>query len=123
MSNDDKPAGIEDVSIRSAKELLFQFALQHGPWAFLALILIAAMLGWIQSPLKDQIDHVERTIVENRAEISKNRFEIMESRKSLEAVHEYQNILLRLMCRELVPLQKAGTCEPKYRGWTENGAK
>ena len=105
--------GIDDIKIGDIKSLAWRLLLQHGPWALLTIFLIATILGWLPSPQSKQIELLEGLILENR----KN---IIAAGRQQEVDAAYQNVLLRAMCRNMVPLQQQGQCEPTYYGYDEN---
>lgn len=95
--------------------LIMTFFKRQGPWAALALILLAALLGWIPSPMLRMLDILNRQVQVLEAHDRNSsvlRQEIIESTN-------YQNSLLRTLCRSMVPQAQQAACEPRYKGYEE----
>jgi len=82
----------------------------------MCIILLAALMGWIPSPitamLQAQREQIEVLRIHER--------EGAISRREIAASTDYQNILLRTLCRNLVAKYDLTQCEPRYRGYDEN---
>jgi len=86
---------------------------------FIALILIAVVLGWIKSPLTELLSAQQQEI----NLLNEHQKATATLRKDLSASLIYQNMLLRTLCRSLVAKQDLLACEPKYQGYEESQQK
>lgn len=80
-----------------------------------AAILLAALLGAIPSPMTQMLILLaaqNQTLTNHSMETAAQRDEI---RQQL----QYQNIILRSICRGIVPSQNQSQCEPSYQGYQE----
>lgn len=80
-----------------------------------ATILLAALLGWIRTPMSDIVIFQQEQINLLRAHIEYSA----SAKREDAALTDYQNMLLRTLCRNLVAKQDLLQCEPRYRGYEE----
>lgn len=81
----------------------------------IALILLAALLGWVPSPMITMLD-----VLKTQAAIQIHHdMDTQALRRELLTSTEYQAMLMRTICRSIVPAQSHYQCEPRYKGWEE----
>lgn len=86
-----------------------------GPTTVLIGILFSALMGWIPTPLTRTLDVLERqTIVLQQHDSNSSA-----ARREQASATLYQNMILRTICRGIVPAQNQTQCEPRYMGWEE----
>lgn len=86
-----------------------------GPTTVLIGILFSALMGWIPTPLTRALDVLEKqtTVIQQHDRNSGD------ARREQVSATLYQNMLLRTICRGIVPAQNQSQCEPRYMGWEE----
>lgn len=107
-------SGDDTVKIK-LPSIFMQILNKHGPITVVAFILLAALLGWIPSPMTTMLNMLSRNVeaLESHDRTSAGlRTQIVKGT-------EYQNILLRSICRSLLPKEQQAQCEPKYLGYEE----
>lgn len=85
-------------------------------------VLLAALLGWIPSPMTEQQANNLRMLklLEQQGDAMRAHDQNgSEERREQTAQARYANMLLRSLCRGIVPAQNQHQCEPKYYGWEE----
>ena len=91
----------------------------YGPAGAVAVVLFAALIGWIPSPVQSSLE-----ILKKQTEIQEaNQKEIAGLRQEMQSAVMYQNMLLRTICRGIVTKEYQTQCEPYYRGYKENGQR
>ena len=78
-------------------------------------VLLAALMGWIPSPLTQSLNVLEKTVTV----LEKHDQSTREANVARAYATRYQNMLLRSICRNEAPLKEQGQCEPKYDGFQE----
>jgi len=81
----------------------------------IACVLLAVLLGWLKSPLTEIVNQQAQEIalmtqVLRQAEIN---------RAHADSMIEYQNVLLRTLCRTYAKEGLQTQCEPRFRGYEE----
>lgn len=96
----------------------FLVALIQNPQSTLVIfcaVLLAALMGWIPTPLTQSLNILEKTV----ALIERHQDDTRQEIARRTAADTYEGMLLRAICRNQVPLNAQGQCEPRYRGWEE----
>jgi hypothetical protein len=88
----------------------------QGPTTTALLLLIAVVLGWIPSEM------LEKSRA-NTANINLIRGQMEQMLNLQWTYNEYQNVLLRSICRQIAPLDKQGQCDPLFKGYDERVLK
>ena len=86
-----------------------------GPNFAFSAVLMGAVMGWIDNPMN-------RAVTQNAEMIQVMRnhdYNSTQLRRELLAAFEYNNLLSRTLCKNMVPAQAQFQCEPRYRGWEE----
>jgi len=78
-----------------------------------AVLLLAVFLGWIKSPLTEVLSLQQQQI----AIMAQNLQSAQQFRNEERITLEYQNVLLRTLCRNFAKDQTQ--CEPRYFGYEE----
>jgi hypothetical protein len=81
----------------------------------IACVLLGVLLGWLESPLTKVVSQQAQEIglltqVLRQAEVN---------RTHADSMIEYQNILLRTLCRTYAKEGLQAQCEPRFRGYEE----
>lgn len=90
-----------------------------GPNFAFTAVLLAAIMGWIDNPMT-------RAMTQNAEMIQVIRVHDNSSiqlRRELLAAFEYNNLLVRTLCKNMVPATAQFQCEPRYRGYDESANK
>jgi hypothetical protein len=77
--------------------------------------LLAALLGWIPSPMTNALNSFEKVANALQSHDQKSS----ELRQQITDSMNYQNALLRTICRGITPANLQMQCEPRYRGYEE----
>lgn len=87
--------------VKDIKSTIIAFTLQHGPWAVLAVTLLAAELGWLKSPLMDSLNDHEWDAIERY-------------NNTVQAIN-YNSAMLRAICLNLAKDQEQQVrCQPIF---------
>jgi len=86
-----------------------------GPTTVLIAILFGALMGWIPTPLTRTLDILEK----QTSAIQQHDANSAAARREQYSATLYQNMILRTLCRGIVPSQNQTQCEPRYMGWEE----
>src|SRR5689334_23356148 len=112
-----------DADEMSLRTIFLEFI--HHPearWTLLCVVLLAALLGWIPSPMTRQQDQntIMLSLLQNQIDaINRHDKSSNDARRELTAQTTYSNMLLRSLCRSVVTAQRQQECEPKYQGYEE----
>lgn len=94
-------------------------AVKLGFPSLISFILLAALLGLIESPMTKML-----VVLDRQSQIlSKLDANDQAQWKMLLSSIEYQNMLSRTICRTIVPTQTQYQCEPRWRGYDEERGK
>jgi F420-0:gamma-glutamyl ligase-like protein len=107
-----QPSSMQPFQLASFVSDLIQ---KLGPTTVLIGILFSALMGWIPTPLTRTLDVLEKqTMVLQQHDANSSS-----ARREQSSATLYQNMLLRTICRGIVPAQNQSQCEPRYMGWEE----
>lgn len=83
----------------------------------IACILLAVFLGWLKSPLSEVVFQQQQQIAIMNQLLKQREIARYEDREG----REYQNMLLRILCRAIIKEAQTNSsaCEPRYRGYEE----
>ena len=88
----------------------------------LCVVLLAALLGWIPSPMTRQQDQqaIMLQLLQNQIDsLRAHDKNSTEARAEASRQQNYANMLLRTLCRSIATAQMQQQCEPKYQGYEE----
>jgi hypothetical protein len=85
----------------------------------IACVLLAVFLGWFESPLTKVVQQQSQQIQLLTQVLQTAQLNRQEER----ATFEYQNLLLRTLCRTYAKPELQLQCEPRYRGFEEPPTK
>lgn len=91
-------------------------------WSIFAVVLLAALLGWIPSPMTRQQEQQQLmlNLLQNQIlSLQAHDRNSMEARVEASRQQNYANMLLRTLCRSVAPAQRQMECEPRYGGYEE----
>lgn len=108
------PSELDDYSLTGLPVWVRAIAILGFP-SFVACLLLGAILGWIKSPLSETLALQEKLIMN----LQQHELETLAARQDLIDGTNYQNALLRVLCRNLVAKQDLSACEPSWRGYSE----
>jgi len=108
------PTEFDEYSLTGLPMWIRAIAILGFP-SFVACLLLGAILGWIKSPLTETLEMQNKLIIS----LQQHELETLASRQDLIDGTNYQNALLRILCRNLVTKQDLSSCEPSWRGYSE----
>jgi hypothetical protein len=82
---------------------------------FVASVLLFALLGWIPSPMTMALASLQaqaETLARHERDSQAQRAEFIQTL-------QYQSVIMRSICRGIVPAANQHQCEPTYRGYEE----